>query len=190
MMSFLFHHKKLGGFTLIEMMVVLAILGLVVTLYIPNLQRQQVRTRLKSARNEIRAELEKVATWSTAVRAGTDISGDAYNHQLVGYAMRFTVGSAEYTLWEVWANETDQIGTFAQTPAARKTKGTLAKAILISEITPSQPTAGVLDVVFTTPTGRLNETFSTLDSEGKVVLNFASKGYTESLSIWRNGRAS
>ena len=70
-------HRNRGGFTLIELMIVVALLGLLAAMAIPNFIRYQARTR----RSEAFANLASLARSQTAHRAEWDEfvdSGNAY----------------------------------------------------------------------------------------------------------------
>jgi len=175
------------GFTIIEILVVLVILGLILAGMYPNLQRQLLRTRLHSNAAEIQAELRNTRTWATAVRDGVDLPDEDFNTQLVAYAARLEVGNPAYTLWEVWADEEGDWATFEQTPSARKYNRTITHQVAITDISPAQAAVGKVDLYFETPFGYLSSDATTLDTEKKVTLTLTLRQMQTQLVVWENG---
>jgi len=71
------HHRSRGGFTLVELMIVVALVGLLAAMAIPNFMRYQARTR----RSEAFANLAELSRSQKAYQAERDEfvdSGNAY----------------------------------------------------------------------------------------------------------------
>ncbi|OIP94807.1 hypothetical protein AUK40_06655 [Candidatus Wirthbacteria bacterium CG2_30_54_11] len=175
-------HRNYSGFSIIEMLITIAIIALASMVVIPNLQRFRVNTELKTFKNQFKADIKQVKTWSTAVKSGTEISGFTYNDALVAYAMHFDTANNTYTIWEVWQDTAGNQAGFAeaQTPANRKTGRTLPKDISLVSLSPANT-----DIYFRVPDGAVSGSLGANSfTGGKITLTLQMKTTQNTISIW------
>jgi prepilin-type N-terminal cleavage/methylation domain-containing protein len=165
------HKSNRMGFSLIEVLVVLAILGLFVGIGLPVLQSQRQRNLVKNALSDLQAEAEKAQTWSEAVRLGTSLAGNEYNNQLVAYGIHFSTEG--YTIWEVWNSsaDPDDWESFSTVDASRKTFIAWDGQIELKVVTP----AGVTDILFVVPTGSISADFGS-ETDIRITLGIQGSG--------------
>jgi len=181
--------KHSAGFTLIEIMVVLVIVGLMIIVNLPRIHQYRLRTQLEGTVQEIKGQVRKTQTWSTAVKAGTAVADADHNASLFAYALHFEEGANEYVIWEVWEDADGNAASYAETPDERKDVIPLPEQITISDIQPGQP-LNTADFLFEIPTGQIIATSAVFDAENKVEITLKLTSYTYLFRIWRNGTIS
>ncbi len=184
-------HQQPFAFTLIELLVVVSIVILVSVMILPRLQQQNLRTRVSSGANQMRADLRNVRAWAQAVRNGTH-DASSFNNQLVAYAFHadITPGqNSQYSIWEVWTNASGLLATYSQTPDTRRHYYALPDKVVVSSITPVNPdNSGTVDIYFQTPTGTPDTHYTTFDTNGRVVINLnLNNSYPQTVTISSNG---
>lgn len=102
-------NRKAQGFTLVEIMIVVVIIGLLAAMAIPAFQKVRAASREKTIENNVRqiaAALDQIALESgVSTAALTDLVGtDKYVKSLVSvagetYPANYTVGSAQSFSW-------------------------------------------------------------------------------------------
>ncbi len=170
------------GWSVIEILVTIAIIGLASMVVVPNLQRFRVKTELKTFKNQLKADIRQVRTWSTAVKTGTSISGATFNDELAAYAIHFDTVQNTYTIWEVWQDTTGHQAeyTLTETPLTRRTVRTLPKGITLLSLNPADT-----DIFFQVPYGALSGSLGTGSfSSGKITLTLQMKSQQTTISIW------
>lgn len=173
------------GFTLIELMIVMTIMGLIFGASIVNMNSFRERNDLKISRSQLIADMRLAKTWARAVRSGEEIEDNAFNHQLVGYALRLEEGAEEYVLWEVWADDLGARATYDQTPDKRKFTRELTRTATILSIYPANT-----DLLFTAPFGKLEGLFGaeqSFDTEGNITIIVENGDLFGEILINRNG---
>ena len=177
-------NRSLRGFTVIEMLATIAIIGLASAIIVPQLQRFHTKTELKTFRNQLKADIRQTRTWSQAVKNGTPITGATYNDALVAYAVHFDITNSTYTIWEVWQDALGNQATFAlETHAARKITKPLPKGITFASLDPNDS-----DIYYSVPTGDINGSLDTLSfTNGKIILTLQMKSLQDTITIWDHG---
>jgi prepilin-type N-terminal cleavage/methylation domain-containing protein len=173
------------GFTIMELLITIVIIGLASSIVIPQLQAFRLKNTLKTTINQLKADIRQTRTWSQAVRNGTPISGFAYNDTLVAYAIHFDSTNNAYTIWEVWQDSLGNQASFANvdTPTSRKIVHPLPSGIVFSSINPNNS-----DIFFDIPSGQVSGDLGAGSFQGdKIVITLTLKTIQNTISVWQHG---
>ena len=181
---------KQHAFTIIEILVVTAIVGLLFAMTIPNLQRFGIKNQLRTVKNQLKAQIQQTKTWSTAVKNGTNVVAGStpFDDQLVAYAITFDQDGSGYQIWEVWQDDNKTHASIGETPSARITQYTWKNAEIAIDTINGAPIEGLNEaqrtVIFDIPFGTSQATFN---AEGKVILVLTFRNLNEVLTISQSG---
>ncbi|HDS11391.1 MAG TPA: type II secretion system protein [Candidatus Wirthbacteria bacterium] len=177
------------GFTVIESLIVIAIMGLLFAMTVPNLGRFRRVNQLRTAKQQLKTEIQQIKTWSTAVRQGAEIEPDTaeFDTIMVAYGVVFNTDGKSYLVWETWEDEEQNRATLTQTPSQRTYAFNILNQAQITKIN-NQPLTGLTieqrSLSFAIPNGLATGNFN---SQNHMVLELEFDGHTESVTITSSG---
>ena len=107
--------KTKKGFTLVEIMIVVAIIGLLAAIGIPSFQRARANSIAKAKENNVRIISGAIEEWAmeNAHTDGTAVDGAAVDAYIKGGLAALSVGTEDVTAVEVSATTVGQTLTVA-----------------------------------------------------------------------------
>lgn len=99
------HYKFQNGFTLLELLAVIAIMGILASVFMVNFNAQRVPRDLNIARNETITNIRKVQSYTLSSR-------DTFGMANKFYVITFMDGASSYIIGSIGINPTDKLFTY------------------------------------------------------------------------------